>query len=125
MADVTGDTGADAANDSTPVECPPGLDKEAFDPDTTLFVRNLSFDADEDAIVGFFSQHGVEVTHCHVERNSNGRAAGFAYIQLGDVEAATNTLTICGAAEKAAEECGDGGSGKRTLFLTGVPMVAI
>ena len=86
-----------------PVVCPEGLDPNTFDPTTTLFVRNLSFDVDEAKLGIFFSERGVELTGCHCERNSSGRLAGFAYVQVRDERISTSTV-----AAAAEANSGDG-----------------
>eukprot|EP00946_MAST-07B_sp_MAST-7B-sp1_P002322 g2322.t1 len=123
-AEAAAAAAADAAQSAAHVECPPGLDEETFDPNATLFVRNLSFDADKDAIMHFFSRHEIELTNCHVERNSNGRSAGFAYVQLANAESATHALTICNAAEKAAGENGSDDGDDAWLLIGRMPKVS-
>ena len=47
---------------------------------------------DEAALETFFAEKNVTLVGCHCERNSNGRLAGFAYIQVRDAKIANTTV---------------------------------
>ena len=50
----------------------------------TIYIGNLSFDAEIDDIVGVFSSYG-EVTNCKLPlERETGRKRGFAFVDLND-----------------------------------------
>ena len=53
-----------------------------------IYVGNLSFDATEDDVRALFAVHG-DVTDCHVVMDRDtGRARGFAFLEMGEADAA-------------------------------------
>ena len=60
--------------------------------------------ADDSAISGFFEGHGITLVACSVERNSNGRSAGFAYVQLAGREEAQEIVAKSAAAGDESED---------------------
>ena len=52
----------------------------------TIYIGNLSFDAEIDDIVGVFSSYG-EVKNCKLPlERETGRKRGFAFVDMGDEE---------------------------------------
>ena len=50
----------------------------------TIYIGNLSFDAEVEDIVGVFSSYG-EVTNCKLPlERETGRKRGFAFVDMGD-----------------------------------------
>ena len=50
----------------------------------TIYIGNLSFDAEIEDIVGVFSGYG-EVTNCKLPlERETGRKRGFAFVEMGD-----------------------------------------
>jgi len=50
----------------------------------TIYIVNLSFDAEVEDIVGVFSSYG-EVTNCKLPlERETGRKRGFAFVDMGD-----------------------------------------
>ena len=50
----------------------------------TIYIGNLSFDAEIEDIVGVFSSYG-EVTNCKLPlERETGRKRGFAFVDMGD-----------------------------------------
>lgn len=61
-----------------------------------LFVGNLSYDADEDAVLALFRNNGFEPVSAHVvlERET-GRPRGFAFVEFNSSEEAQNAREQC------------------------------
>jgi len=58
-------------------------------PSTTLFVGNLSFEADEDTVRSHFEQFGT-ITRCRLPTDINdGSPKGFGYVDFSSIEEAT------------------------------------
>lgn len=62
-----------------------------------LFVGNLSYDADEDAILAHFRDQGFEATGAHVpkDRENGDRPRGFAFVEFSSEEEAANARAQC------------------------------
>lgn len=61
------------------------------DPKCTIYVGNLSYDADVSSIKKGLSSLG-SVDHVHVIKNNKGRGAGFAYVTFQDEKTAQNAI---------------------------------
>lgn len=61
-----------------------------------LFVGNLSYQADEDAVMAMFRNQGFEPVSAHVvlDRDS-GRPRGFAFVEFNSEEEASNAREQC------------------------------
>ncbi len=70
------------------------------EPSSTLFVGNLSFDANEDNVWEFFSEHGVKSVRLPTDRDT-GRPKGFGYIEFESVDGAKAALEASSGAEIA------------------------
>ncbi len=84
-------SGADRANDRARK-----FNDQESEPSSTLFVGNLSFDANEDNVWEFFSEHGVKSVRLPTDRET-GRPKGFGYVEFESLDGA-----------KAAFEAGRG-----------------
>lgn len=92
-----------------------------------LFVGNLSYNADEDAILEMFKDQGFEPVSAHVVLDRDtGRPRGFAFVEFGSEDEAQNAREQCdgtpvqgrnvrldSANERAPRGRGPGGGGPR------------
>lgn len=87
-------------------------------PAATLFVGNISFEADENTITEYFQEHGtIKAVRLPTDRET-GAPKGFGYVEMGSIEeaqaafAALQGADVAGRAirlDYAAERSNDGG----------------
>ncbi|SMQ45975.1 unnamed protein product [Zymoseptoria tritici ST99CH_3D7] len=87
-------------------------------PAATLFVGNISFDADENAITEYFQEHGtIKAVRLPTDRET-GAPKGFGYVEMSSIEEAQAAFTALQGADiagrpirldYAAERSNDGG----------------
>merc|ERR1712019_149443 len=63
---------------------------------TTLYVKDLAFNVDDDKLRNHFSQCG-KVMQTLVVRNAQGRSRGFGFVELEDEEQAQAALGLTGS----------------------------
>ena len=61
-----------------------------------IYVGNLAFEATEDDLCALFAPHG-DVAECHVVLDRDtGRGRGFAFLEMGDTDAAKAIAALDG-----------------------------
>ena len=81
----------------------------------TIYIGNLSFDAEVEDIVGVFSSYG-EVTNCKLPlERETGRKRGFAFVDMGDetqeqkeLDGSAETVDNCANAQRRVPSTRDG-----------------
>jgi len=61
--------------------------------DRTLYVGNLPYDASQQEVTQFLSEHGVQtIVRVHLPAGPDGRPRGFGFVTLGSAEAANEAI---------------------------------
>lgn len=61
--------------------------------DRTLYVGNLPYDASQQEVTAFLSEHGVQtIVRVHLPAGPDGRPRGFGFVTLGSAEAANEAI---------------------------------
>ncbi|KAJ7882828.1 hypothetical protein B0H13DRAFT_1538735, partial [Mycena leptocephala] len=72
----------------------------ASEPSATLFVGNLSFGVDEDAVWSFFNECGGNVKSVRLPTDRDtGRPKGFGYVEFEDIEGAKKAYAAANGQE--------------------------